>query len=395
MNREFKKTIKNIKTILLSEKEKQHLWHNVDAYVRNNPVKETPAIFVSIKEVKHKIFSPYFVHTQRLVVLSLALLVFFGGGTSLLAKGALPKDTLYPFKLQAEQVRSWFLFGAESKAYFETKRAGERLEEAQKLAVKGELDTEAKEIIKKGFEKHAHEVQKQVAVIEANDDLKVAIDVSENFEKSLKEHSKSLTKIEKEQKASVEVIEEKKPVDVKTDIGVSLDTDVAVVGEVIPSEEPAVLKVAVDTNTSEVEKTEVVESELSQIVSSIEENLIVSVQAREEVEAKIPTIDNNETKKDIAQNKRENALVQIDKVKVILEDNNKIIDRALILPVASSTLASTTLDRAITFVADGDVQFNTAEYGGAFTLFKQGFDTAVEAENIISTSTLKSNPKSN
>lgn len=359
MNDNFNKIIESAKSVLLSSEEKNRLWHNIDAYVANNPVVEVPVI----RRAKHGTLSPFFFHTQRIAVFSLVAVLVLGGSTSIAAQTALPNDALYNIKVNVnEEVRSWFSFGAESKAYYETKRAGERLDEAQKLAVMGKLDTQAKDTIQTNLKKHVENVQKQIATIEASNNLNVAIDVSENFENSLKEHNKSLTKIEQEQK-----VEEVPAVAVAK---MSVETVEAPVEALVDGEEKKV----------EVEAEVVPEpSSLGQIVNTVQENINVSVQIRQEVESKIPALADTETKKVAAEGKRQDAVTQIEKVKSV-----KAITK---VSIASSTLASTTLDKAIDFVAEGDKTFNTQEYGGAFTLFKNGFDTAVTAERILSTST--------
>ncbi len=399
MSEKFNKIIDGIKSISLSTEEKKRLWHNVDAYVLNNPVVEAPVI----RRVNHGKLSPFFFHTQRIAVFSLVAVMVLGGSTSIAAQTALPNDALYSIKVNVnEEVRSWFSFGAESKAYYETKRAGERLDEAQKLAVMGKLDTQAKEKIQTNLKKHVENVQKQIATIEANNDLKVAIDVSENFENSLKEHTKSLTKIEQEQKTENKVAvaqtkEKVEPATEETPVTPSTETSVMSV-EVAPTDsvvEDVELAKTEAVDTASVEPVEIADpvepveqSEISQIVNTVQENINVSAQIRQEVESKIPLLADDETKKVVAEDKRQDAVNQIEKVKTVLDQNRNVSARNLVkVSATSATLASTTLDKAIGFVAEGDKTFAVQEYGSAFTLFKNGFDTAVTAEDILSTTT--------
>lgn len=394
MSKDFNKIIEGIKSIHLSVEERGRIWHNIDAYVANNPVDETPVI----RRAQHGRLSPFFFHTQRVAVFSLVAVLILGGGTSIAAEGALPNDALYNIKVNVnEEVRSWFAFGAESKAYYQTKRAGERLEEAQKLAVMGKLDTEAKDKIQTNLKKHVESVKKEIATIEASNDLNTAIDVSENFENSLKEHSKPLIEMESKRKAEkaekVDVAKAKVVEDTfKMEDGIegvgSTESRIGLTSSA-PTEgtEDTTVDVSAVATTEIIEDTTVPAdteplSEIGEIVSTVQENIDVSAHTREEVEAKIPALNDTEAKKEAAEGKRVDAVTQIAKVKENLEN-----DQVIKIPTTTVRLASTTLDKAIDFVTEGDKTFSTQEYGGAFTLFKNGFETAVSAEEILSSTT--------
>lgn len=384
MNKDFNKIIEGIKSINLSTSERERIWHNVDAYVANNPVDNTPVI----RRAQHGRLSPFFFHTQRVAVFSLVAVLILGGGTSIAAQDALPNEALYNIKVNVnEEVRSWFSFGAESKAYYQTKRAGERLEEAQKLAVMGKLDTEAKNKIQTNLKKHVESVKKEIATIEASNDLNTAINVSENFENSLKEHSKPLIEIETKRKAEkAEKIEKTEKIEAEDSPSVggsiedaNLTSATLAVSTSTDAVAEDVTQVATETNDAVVatEDSEPM-SEIGEIVSIVQENIDVSAQAREEVEAKIPALTDDVEKKEAAEGKRLDAVTQITKVKETLNS-----DLFVKVPVTTIRLASTTLDKAVDFVAEGDKTFEAQEYGGAFTLFKNGFDTAVSAEKVL------------
>ncbi len=401
MSKDFNKIIDGIKSIHLSVEEKGRIWHNVDAYVVNNPVDETPVI----RRTQHGRLSPFFFHTQRVAVFSLVAVLILGGGTSIAAQSALPNDALYNIKVNVnEEVRSWFHFGSESKAYYETKRAGERLEEAQKLAVMGKLDTEAKDKIQTNLKKHVESVKKEIATIEASNDLNTAINVSENFENSLKEHSKPLIEIESKRKAEkaekVEVAKAKVVEDTSNKIeDIAKDVESTEVVTSLASVAPTSVTEDATVDVSAVTTAEIAEdvtvsaeieplSEIGEIVNTVQENIDVSAHTREEVEAKIPTLSDIEVKKEAAEEKRVDAVTQITKVKETLNS-----DQVVKVPVQKIRLASTTLDKAVDFVSEGDKTFEAQEYGGAFTMFKNGFETAVSAEEILSSTTIISNIK--
>lgn len=394
MTKKFNKIIQDFKQeVVLSKDEKQSLWSVVDAYVYNNPERKP----VISRGWLH-IMSPYFIHTQRLAILSIAIVFVVGGTTSLAAQSALPNNALYTIKVNVnEEVQSWFSFGAESRAYFEIKRAGDRLEEAKTLAVMGELDTESKDIIKKNFEKHAHKVQEQIATVEAANDLKTAIDIGENFEKSLKEHSKTLVQIVQDQEQeklttienlNTETNSTNNPVDTnhintannETFLSTTTKTseEISTKNSVVVENKKEISEISNDINNSEKNITNNDSTdELIQIVNTVQANIEVSAQVREEVESKIPTLTDTNTRKTAAEDKRKDATDQIEKVSSLLATTT------LSVKAEDITVASTTLDTAVKFVADGDTKFDAQSYGDAFLLFRNGLDTAIKAEHVL------------
>jgi len=229
-------------------------------------------------------------------------------------------------------------------------------------------------------------VQEQIATIEASNDLKVAIDISENFEHSLKEQSRSLSKIEESQKrdtlalvktASIEDISTTR-MKKTTNTGVQGDditTHLVAMGKVVDPSFETTLITEVSTASLFVTDTE---SDLNDIVKSIEENISASVRVREVVQAKVTTSGTIETRKSIAEDTKKDALVQIEKTGSLF-----FASTTMFVSIDSINLASTTLFHAHSLVVEGDKKFETRQYGEAFTLFRSAFDVATEAEEII------------
>lgn len=70
-------------------------------------------------------------------------LIIAGGGTAAAAQGAVPGDMLYPVKIHVnENVRSAAAIGANAEARLQAELLAERVEEAEALAARGELDSE-------------------------------------------------------------------------------------------------------------------------------------------------------------------------------------------------------------------------------------------------------------
>jgi hypothetical protein len=125
----------------------------------------------------------------------LALLLAIGGGASLVAQNSLPGDALYPVKLNInEEVRSWVALDSESRANWEIVLANRRLEEAEELAVEGELNAEVRAQIEENFQAHADRVQERIELLEGKDNGSAA-EIASNLLASLKAHERILLSI--------------------------------------------------------------------------------------------------------------------------------------------------------------------------------------------------------
>lgn len=126
------------------------------------------------------------------------LLIILGillGGASVAADQSLPGDVLYPIKISInEEARGWFAISEEAKAALETKLAERRLEEAEKLAIRGDLNAETRVRLEENFKKHAEKVEARVNKIENTDSAK-ALELASNFDTSLEAHTKILNSI--------------------------------------------------------------------------------------------------------------------------------------------------------------------------------------------------------
>ena len=144
------------------------------------------------------------------MTIALIIILILGGGTSFAAENALPGDTLYTVKISVnEEVRSLVAVSSVAQADWDARRAGRRLEEAEKLAVKGRLNAEARADIEARFESHAEAFKKHAEKIEAKQDTKASFEVHSNFEASLKAHEQVLAQLAAEKanvRAEVELL---------------------------------------------------------------------------------------------------------------------------------------------------------------------------------------------
>ena len=177
---------KNIRNILIAKIENEESVKTVTLARHNN--QGTNFLNFIFKPLKPM---PIF---AMLMIMTLA-----GGGISMAAEGALPGDLLYPVKVNInEEVRSTLTFSEEAVANWEARRAERRLEEAQKLAAKGEVKEEIRIKLEERFEAHADRVEARIEEIQARGNINAAADIASNFETSLKAHERILAEIESE-----------------------------------------------------------------------------------------------------------------------------------------------------------------------------------------------------
>lgn len=120
------------------------------------------------------------------ILLIIALLL---GGTSIAAERAVPGNALYGVKINInERVAGAFAISTEADADWHARAAERRLEEAEKLAAKGELTAEAKTEIQTNFMMHADMVHEGIAKLRADGDTEAVADVSTEFAATLREH---------------------------------------------------------------------------------------------------------------------------------------------------------------------------------------------------------------
>ncbi|MEK7554594.1 MAG: DUF5667 domain-containing protein [Patescibacteria group bacterium] len=135
------------------------------------------------------------------VILVVALLG--GGGVSAAAQGSLPGDTFYPVKVGFnEKVGAAFRVSEDSRANYEVRLMERRLEEAEEVAAKGDLDAEVKTQIEENFEAHADRVEDRIADFEAKEDFAPAADIALKFHASLEAHGQILVKLAEQAEAA-------------------------------------------------------------------------------------------------------------------------------------------------------------------------------------------------
>lgn len=127
---------------------------------------------------------------KKTMTIAIIIALLLGGGTSFAAENALPGDVLYPIKIHVnENVQELAAVSDEAEAKVQAHLAERRLEEAEKLAAEGRLNTEISADLNTRFEEHSQKSKEHRGKVEKEDN---AASISSDIEISLGTHQKLL-----------------------------------------------------------------------------------------------------------------------------------------------------------------------------------------------------------
>lgn len=122
------------------------------------------------------------------------VLLLLSSGVSYAAESALPGEPLYPVKVSVnEEVRAALTFDAEARAVWEAERALRRLEEAEALAAKNELDAVTRAEAERRFTRAAQAAEAKAEVFETEGNHAAAARVHALLEGGLAAHEEVLS----------------------------------------------------------------------------------------------------------------------------------------------------------------------------------------------------------
>ena len=195
---DFEIKIKELKSIKLGDKEKSQMKDELLLFMKNNPVRHQDIPRLQYQKSFRTSWSnltpqfKFFFKTMTTAIVAIILAVT----TSFAADSSLPGDLFYSVKLNVnEKARTMLAFSEEAKANLEIKNAILRLKEAEKLAVKNELNAETGAQIESNFKAQAKKVEQRIIEFKTKENFKAAADVSANFETALSAHEKILVQI--------------------------------------------------------------------------------------------------------------------------------------------------------------------------------------------------------
>src|SRR6266481_7764619 len=130
------------------------------------------------------------------LLLIIALALTGGISTSIAAEHAAPADLLYPVKVNVnESVRSAFAIGDKAQAGWEAEAMNRRLDEAEKLAANGKLNTETRAELESNFDLHSKHLKNEMSALKAKNDIAGAAEVNAKLTTLLKVHANEFAKL--------------------------------------------------------------------------------------------------------------------------------------------------------------------------------------------------------
>ncbi len=196
----------------LSERERFVMRKELELLMKDHPLKVP--FHIRAAEYMHAIDSAAFsyVGEHAFVAAAVAFVFVIGAGTSYAAGGALPGEVLYPVKIHVnERVQGALAVSDVAQVEWSAQQTERRLEEAEVLAAKGELNDESSSIITAQLDASAMKFNTRVAKLaEESDSEDVAGDAQSDFDASLVAHERVLAalgnRIPKVQKAITPIL---------------------------------------------------------------------------------------------------------------------------------------------------------------------------------------------
>ncbi|MDP3956867.1 MAG: DUF5667 domain-containing protein [bacterium] len=191
----FEEQLKNVaRHTMLNPERKKEIRANLLRFIEVSEIVRAHDAGRQISQSKNSVLS--FLTKPMSILLTLALLLGVGGGTSFAAEQALPGDILYPIKVDFnEKVAAAFSVNAEARAQLEAKFAERRLEEASKLASEDRLSANAQTELSARFGAHSKETKTKINKLETSGDANGAANVASEFEASLRAHQAILLRL--------------------------------------------------------------------------------------------------------------------------------------------------------------------------------------------------------
>lgn len=187
----IKRMFNEAKKTTLSNEEKNTGRENLVAFMEKHPVRLSKSKRHNLQRSLNPISNLQLTHSIKPMplLLTIALIFSMGGGVSLAAQDALPNDALYPVKVGVnERVESALAFDNENKAEIALEKAELRLQEAETLAIKGELDNETTSKIETRFDSKISHLEKLQARLKAEGRTEAASQIQSRIEAMLEMH---------------------------------------------------------------------------------------------------------------------------------------------------------------------------------------------------------------
>lgn len=196
MNNNFQKSVADIR---LTQEEKALGKQKLLKFMQANPVRISGAArhqsWSTLVRSNFNFLTKNFMKAFLVKPLSavLGVLIVGGIGTSFAAQGSMPGDVLYPVKVNFnEKVVAMVQLSTKAKAEVASAQAQTRLDEAEKLAEQGKLNSDVQTELTANFQEKVATTKDLVKQVRAENDNTGAKEVSDKLNASLKAHQKVL-----------------------------------------------------------------------------------------------------------------------------------------------------------------------------------------------------------
>lgn len=167
--------------------------------------------FSSVETSKEYIEEPHFAPfdllfftKMKFVGMTLIITLTLGASVSYAAQDALPGDSLYGIKTNVnEGVRGWFARSPKQEARLHVIFAEERMKETEILVAKGGIKPEIASELEENFKKQADAISANISKLTSENKHEDALEVSAQFESSLKAHESVLSGLDESASTTV------------------------------------------------------------------------------------------------------------------------------------------------------------------------------------------------
>lgn len=322
MSISFKKLLRETEKISLTRSEKTSIRKTLSLFIQKNHVRNEAPNRHGFEIHQRSFLTPFnWLMPKTAMPIILVITLFVGATASYAADESLPGELLYPMKLNVnETVRGAFSFSTENKADWEVRILERRLEELEKLAAKGRLNSKTRTEIDSRFGMSTLQLDRHIKTLERDADFEGAADIRSRSEASLRAHIKILEKL------------------------ASQNPDIA--DDVLP------------------------------LLNTIKDKTAKAVEEREKTETKVSAGANTDVKA-AAEGKLKASEHKISEVRRFLERVKET------LGTQATGEAEARLKLAENIVAEGKTKLDRELYGDAFVLFQKAHRIAQEAKLLI------------
>lgn len=190
-----------------SDEKKMLVREEILSFMNAHPISSGEEILKEhLSENKDVAFDIFFFTKMKLVGVTLIITLTLGASVSYAAQDSLPGDSLYSIKTNVnENLRGWFAQSPKQEAKLHVEFAEERIKETEKLMAKGGIKPEIATQLEENFKVQARAVDVSISKLTSENKHEDALEVSSQFESSLKAHESVLSGLNEEHEGTTTV----------------------------------------------------------------------------------------------------------------------------------------------------------------------------------------------